>query len=344
MFEYVLKEPKTVERLERDLPVPAANEALIKVNYVGICGSDIHLFHGTYNGPHRYPMLFGHEWSGEVIRIGDQVTRVRPGDVVTGDCSRYCGSCKNCETDQNLCQHIEKFGITIDGATAEYIVRDEKYLYQGGQEIEGKLLVLSEPVAVAAHLIAKVKHVCVGDMSKKNILVLGGGVIGMSAMMLLKNLFGCSNVFLFDLSEHRCEIARSAGAEIPDQDSLNRKAEDGNYAALYEAAKYDVILETTGVPSVFANAFHLLRPSGILGCVGMATNVEIPQKQIVTKSLTIVGSIGGTGDFAAAMEFIREFPEEAGKLISHYYPMEEVEAAFVMARKPDESMKVVLEL
>ncbi len=344
MVEYVLKSPETVEKMEREIPAVGPDEVLIRVKYVGICGSDIHLFHGTYNGPHSYPMLFGHEWAGEVVETGTEVTRVRPGDVVTGDCSRYCGSCENCETDKNLCRHIEKFGITIDGASAEYIVRKEKYLYLGGPGIDERLLALSEPVAVAAHLISKVKRVCEGEMTGKNILVLGGGVIGMSAMMLLRNLFGCERVSLYDLSEHRREIARGAGAEIPDGESLNGKAEDGNYAALYEAAKYDIILETTGVPSVFANAFHLLRPAGILGCVGMAASVEIPQKQIVTKALTVVGSIGGTGDFPVAMEFIRKYPKEAGKLISHYYPMEKLEEAFVMARKTEESMKVVLTL
>ena len=344
MIEYVLKEPKCVEKLERDIPEPGPEEALIKIKYVGICGSDIHLFNGTYNGPHQYPMLFGHEWAGEVVRVGAKVTKVQPEDVVTGDCSRYCGTCENCKSDQNLCSHIEKFGITIDGASAEYIVRNEKYLYKGGSDIEGKLLVLSEPVAVAAHLIEKVKRICRGDIREKNILVLGGGVIGMSAMMLLRNLCECGKVDLFDLSGHRCEIARSAGAGIPDGDSLNVKAEDGNYAALYEAAKYDIVLETTGVPSVFANAIHLLRPAGLLGCVGMAAKVEIPQKQIVTKSLTIVGSIGGTGDFPTAMKFVREFPDEAGKLISHYYPMNDVGEAFAMAKRTDVSMKVVLTL
>lgn len=344
MIEYVLKEPETIEKQERDIPEPKADEVLIQVKYVGICGSDIHLFHGTYHGPHQYPMLFGHEWAGEVIRIGADVTRVQPGDMVTGDCSRYCGTCETCNIDKNLCRHIEKFGITIDGATAEYIVRNERYLYKSGKDIDDKLLVLSEPVAVAAHLIAKTEKVCTGDMTEKNILILGGGVIGMSAMMLLKKLFGCRKVSLYDLSGYRCEIARSAEAEIPDRKTLSVKAEDGNYAALYEAAKYDIIIETTGVPSVFANAFHLLKPAGVLGCVGMAALAEIPQKQIVTKSLTVIGSIGGTGDFPTAMKFIKEFPEEARKLISHYYPIEEIEAAFTMARNPDESMKVVLKL
>lgn len=344
MIEYVLKKPGVIIPAESEIPDLQPEEVLIKVKYVGICGSDIHLFHGSYQGPHSYPMLLGHEWAGEVAAAGKNAASFQTGDLVTGDCSKYCGSCPNCHTDKNLCRHIEKFGITIDGATAEYVVRDQKYVYKGTVGISEELLCLSEPVAVAAHLISKVKNCCSGEMNQKNILVLGGGVIGMSAMMLLKYIYGCQQISLYDLSGYRTGIARSAGAEIPDEGSLNIKAEDSNYSALYEAARYDIILETTGVAAVFSNAFHLLKPGGVLGCVGMAASADIPQKQIVTKSLTVIGSIGGTGDFPTAMEFIAKHPREAKKLVSHYFKIEEIEKAFAIAGKPDESMKVVLML
>lgn len=344
MIEYVLRQPGEVAAVDKELPELQPEEVLIKVKYVGICGSDIHLYHGTYQGPHSYPMLFGHEWAGEVTAAGDNVSSVNAGDWVTGDCSKYCGSCKNCEKDKNLCLYIEKFGITIDGASAEYIVRDQKYLYKGGPDIPEKLLCLSEPIAVAAHLISKVRNVCKEGLREKQVLIFGGGVIGMSAMMLLKHMYDCEYVALYDLSEHRTGIAGTSGADIPDAESLKAAGDGGNYAALYESARYDIILETTGVPAVFSNAFSLLKPAGILGCVGMAASVEIPQKQIVTKSLTVVGSIGGSGDFRTAMEFIKKYPEEAEKLISHYYPMSDFKEAFSMAGEIEKSMKVVLTL
>lgn len=113
---------------------------------------------------------------------------------------------------------------------------------------------------------------------------------------------------------------------------------------MYAAAKYDIVIETTGVAPVFANALNLVRPGGVLGCVGMIAKVEIAQRLIVTKSLTVVGSIGGTGDFDRAMEFLVKYPEAASKLISHVYAMDEVEQAFATARIPEGSMKVVLSL
>jgi threonine dehydrogenase-like Zn-dependent dehydrogenase len=342
MFEYRLYEPHKICRVERDIPEPGPGEALIRVRNVGICGSDIHLFNGTYNAPHQYPLLFGHEWSGVVEKTGRGLTKAGKGDVVTGDCSKYCGTCENCSGDKNLCEHIQKFGITVDGASAEYIVRDEKYLYPAPEGMDPGLVCLSEPVAVAVNLIGKIKQIG-GDLSQKRILVFGGGLIGMAAMMFLKHMEGCKKIELFDLSKYRTGIAASSGARIPEAQETEAE-DDGTYAKMYRTAKYDVVIETTGAAPVFAKALYLVKPAGILGCAGMIARVQIAQKLIVTKSLVIVGSIGGTGHFDRAMDFIRRYPKEAGKLISHHYPISDAEAAFKTAMRPDEAMKVVFDI
>lgn len=344
MISYILKQPHCVEPVEEVKPTPTGHDVLVRIKNVGICGSDIHLFHGTYNGPHAYPMKFGHEWSGVVEAVGEQVTAVKPGDLVTGDCSRFCGSCPACEKDRNLCSHIEKFGITIDGSSTEYILRDEKYLYKSPAGMDEQLLCLSEPVAVAAHLLSKIRRVLPGGFAQKRVLVLGGGVIGMSAMMLLRHMEGCRQVELYDLAASRKAVAASEGARIPTAEELAPSTGGTDYASMYASAVYDVVIETTGVGAVFANALNLVVPGGVLGCVGMIAKVEIPQKLIVTKSLTIIGSIGGTGDFDRAMEFLVSCPEAAAKLISHTFPMAQVDEAFSTAQLPEGSMKVVLTL
>ena len=343
MISYILQEPGRVVPTEEVKPVPAAHEALIRVKNVGICGSDIHLFRGTYSAPHSYPMRFGHEWSGVVEAVGGEVKHLKPGDLVTGDCSRYCGKCPSCGRDRNLCQHIEKFGITIDGASTEYFVRDARYIYKAPEGMDERLLTLSEPVAVAAHLLSKVRRILPENSFKgMKVLVLGGGVIGMSALMLLRHMEGCEGAELYDLAASRKAIAASEGARIPEASELEVGEGGGDYASMYAAAKYDVVLETTGVAPVFANALNLVKPAGILGCVGMIAKVEIPQKLIVTKSLTVIGSIGGTGDFDRAMEFLSKCPDSAKKLISHVFPMDRADEAFATARVPEGSMKVVL--
>lgn len=340
--EYILEAPKTVLCKERELLPPGKEEVLVRVYNVGICGSDIHLYNGSYNGPHQYPMLFGHEWAGVVQQVGKGVTKFKKGDQVTGDCSRYCGVCPNCKQDKNLCEHVEKFGITIDGASSEYIIRSQEYIYKAPLNMNRDLLCLCEPVAVAAHLIEKIKKT-VDDIADKRILVMGGGVIGMAAMMLLLYMEQCQQVELYDLSQYRTNIAASCGAVIPLEEALQPNLEVG-YADMYTKAKYDIIIESTGNETVFANALALLRPLGVLGCVGMLPSVNIQQKLIVTKALTILGSIGGTGNFEQAMDFLCQYPQQGEKLISHRFPVEETEEAFGQAMKAGSSMKVVLEL
>lgn len=329
---------------EKEVPVPEAlgpQKVLVRVAYVGLCGSDLHLYKGTYSGPNAYPILFGHEWSGRVVRCGEEVRHLRPGAIVTGDCSHYCGSCAFCARDKNLCRHIEKYGITIDGASAEYIVRDAKYLYEAPEGIDRALLSLSEPVAVAMHHIKKAA--AIDGLQGKTILVYGGGAIGQACVLLLRQYFQVEKVDFFDIIPRRCRVAEQLGATVVDDAWLVPPASD-SYDDMYNATKYDLILETTGVPQVFINAVRLLRPLGVLGSLGMMPEVALPQKLVVTKALTLLGSIGGTGEFEEVIPFIHRHAEALSLIAGHHFPIARVEEAFAAAMQPDETIKVILSL
>ena len=106
MQKYYIDVNSRINIVEDSIPEPGADEVVVKVCYITLCGSDIHLMNGTYNGPVNYPILFGHEWSGIVEKTGDNVTEFKTGDKVTGDCSRFCGECEFCRTDKKpLQQH-----------------------------------------------------------------------------------------------------------------------------------------------------------------------------------------------------------------------------------------------
>ncbi len=343
MNQYVLQNPGQIKPIECIKPNPEDTHVLVRIKNIGLCGSDIHLFHGTYNGPRNYPILFGHEWAGIAEAVGSKVKNIKPGDILTGDCSKYCGECSNCEFDKNLCMNIEKFGITIDGASADYILRDEKYLYVSHVGIGTELLCLTEPISVAAHILNKIQKTGV-TFAGKRILILGGGVIGLSVFMLLKHKYGCEQIDLHDIVNSRSKLAERLGANIPAPEGLEVKINENDYTSLYAAARYDIILETTGNSQVFANSISLAKPGGTIGCVGMIAKAEIIQKLIVTKSLTIVGSIGGTGEFDDTMQFIQQNQELVRNLISDRYSIERVDEAFHKAGQPQGTMKVVLEL
>lgn len=338
MKEYILTEPYKIDVREMPIPEPGEGEVLIKISNVGICGSDIHLYNGTYSGPNSYPILFGHEWSGTVVKKGCKVTKVEVGDKVTGDCSRYCGHCVNCKRDKNLCKEIEKFGITIDGASSEYIVRDEKYIYKAPSDINMKLLALTEPIAVARHLIVKMIRQT-GALREKKILIYGGGAIGQAALLILKHEFGCDDVYLSDLIPYRMELSEKFGGKKPEPEELKWMYEN-SYFNMYNKTPFDVVIETTGVAGVFANAINLVRPGGVLGCVGMISSVEIPQKLIVTKAMTIIGSIGGTEEFDDVIRFIHSNEELVKNMVSHEFSCDDIPEAFDHASNPQDAMKV----
>lgn len=341
MKKIIIDQPKVFNAKTSPKPSVHNRDVLVKVSRISLCGSDIHLYNGTYSGPIKYPIMFGHEWSGVVEKIGEKVTRFKPGDKVTGDCSFYCSDCEYCQMDKNLCVNIEKYGITIDGASAEYIVRNEKYLYKLRPDVSLKLGALVEPIAVGANLIDKVIQQK-GDLSGKNILILGTGGIGMGLLFLLLTRFNCRNVYVKDLSGFKMKLAKEWGAVEYARSKTNDN--ENNYKSLYTRAKFDIVFETTGNAEVFADAFNLVKPMGVLACLGMLPSVEIQQKLIVIKSLSIIGSIGGTGYFDSVIEALSKNGKWVEQLVSGEYKADiaGVRNAFQAAQDSLKTVKVQL--
>jgi L-iditol 2-dehydrogenase len=321
-------------------PEPTGRQVLIKTHAVGLCGSDMSLYSGQYQGPSNYPIYFGHEWSGIVQAVGPEVTRVKPGDKVTGDCSVFCGECEFCARDKNLCKTIEKFGITMDGASRQFFVQDERYLYRAHPAADLDLVALSEPLAVGAHAARRVAEVR-PNLKQEKILVLGGGAIGLACFFALKHIEGCSQVEVFDLAPARVEKARELGASAL-TDVTAEVGETDSYSGLYSGRGYDAIFETSGSPAAFRQAVDLLRPLGTVMALGFIPSVEFNLKTITLKAARIMGSMGGTGEFETVLNFTFNCPELARQLITHRLPFEDYARAFAVAEDRQRAMKVLV--
>jgi threonine dehydrogenase-like Zn-dependent dehydrogenase len=330
-----------VEFVTEPVPQPTGTQVLINTHAVGLCGSDMSLYKSTYQGPQNYPIFFGHEWSGTVTALGPQVTKVQPGDKVTGDCSIYCGHCQFCLDDKNLCQNIEKFGITINGASRQYFLQDEQYVYRADPSANLDLVALSEPLAVGAHAVRRVQSVR-SDLAQEKILVLGGGTIGLSCFFALKALAGCQHVELFDLIESRMQRAQRLGA-APLSDVAKEESDGDDYGSLYSGQGYDAIFETTASPVAFGRAVNLVRPLGTIMTLGFLPSVTFSMKTITLKAACIMGSMGGTGEFETVLDFILQHPQMAGELITHRVPYTQVENAFAVASERQHAMKVLVQ-
>jgi len=319
---------------------PTGSQVLVRTHAVGLCGSDLGLYLGSYEGPKNYPLYFGHEWSGTVQDVGPEVTSVKPGDKVTGDCSLYCGACELCARDKNLCRVIEKFGITVDGASRRLFLQEERYVYRADLDADLDLVALSEPLAVGAHAVRRVRE-SRPNLAQEKILVLGGGTIGLSCFFALTVLEGCRHVELFDIVESRRQKALDLGAsELTDVIAAGPGAED--YGDLYSGQGYDVVFETSGAPPAFLRAVELLRPLGTIMALGFLPSVEFSMKQITLKAARIMGSIGGTGDFERVLAFAHQHPHLAAELVSHRVPFREYERAFELAQDRKKAMKVLI--
>ncbi len=339
-YGIVLRGDRRAEVISSPVPEPQGTQVLVRTHAVGLCGSDLALYKGTYEGPRNYPLYFGHEWSGTVAAVGSGVRALKPGDKVTGDCSIYCGECEFCEHDRNLCRRIEKFGITLDGASRQFFLQDERYLYAAPAEADLDLVALSEPLAVGARAVQQVAGSRPGLAGEK-VLVMGGGAIGLACLIALINVHGCERVELFDLLPGRVELARSLGAAPPGDVSGDGSAGE-TYGSLYSGHGYDAIFETTGAPAVFRRAVDLLRPRGTIMALGFIPSVEFRMKTITLKAANIMGSMGGTGQFPVALDFVSRRPEMARALIAHRVPFEQVDRAFELALGRDRAPKVLV--
>ena len=320
---------------------PSSAQVRAQVHVVGICATDMALHAGAYSAPHKTAICWGHEWSGVVEAVGSDVRQLRVGDRVTGECSLWCGECERCQRNKNLCQHVEKFGITVDGAARTHVLVDEKYLHRGEPDLDMGVLALTEPLAVSAQGIVAAAGAHDAALSSQRILVIGGGMIGLGCVLLLRRMFGCDDVFVHDIEPARMKRAQALGAGILTAAPATTAATDG-YAGLYHAAgdRFDIVVETTGATSALQLGLRVLMPGGTLAMLGFLPKAEIAPKDLVIKAARIVGSIGGSGMFEKVVPWLAQHATEARALVSHSFPAHRAEEAFAAAGDRQNGLKV----
>jgi L-iditol 2-dehydrogenase len=316
----------------------SGRQVRVKIEVVGICATDLALYHGRYSAPHCNPVCFGHEWAGIVEAVGDKVEHLRPGDRVTGECSLWCGACEGCRRNRNLCSRIEKFGITVDGAAREHILIDAQYLHRSVPDLDPAVLALAEPLAVCHQglLAAGFRRDTERPM---RVLIIGAGMLGMGCALLLSRMFGCAGLFLHDLEPTRLDRARTLGVK-PLRDLPASVGSDAGYAGLYAHEQFDLVVETTGTADALHQGIARLNPGGTLVMLGFLRRAEIAPGDLVIKAARVVGSIGGSGSFEAVVPWLASHADEARTFISHSFPSDRADAAFAAAGNRREALKV----
>ena len=234
MKQAIMMKPGEVTIREVDIPEVAPNQIKVKMKRIGVCGSDIHVFHGKH--PYTsYPVVQGHEVAAEVVEIGSEVTSVKIGDRVTIQPQVVCGKCYPCTHGRyNACEELKVMGFQTTGMASEYFVTEADKavkLSEGMSYDEGALV---EPISVAVHAIRRY-----GNVAGKKVLVLGGGPIGNLVAQSAKAM-GASQVLVSEQSTARLDIAK--GCEIETVNPLETELLD-KIIETFGTDKADVIFE-----------------------------------------------------------------------------------------------------
>lgn len=326
-----------------DVPEPEVGprDVLVRVRACGICGSDVHGYDGS-SGRRIPPLVMGHEAAGEVAQVGAEVTRFRPGDLVTFDSMVWCGECQYCRSGQtNLCDNRQVLGVSCGdyrrhGAFAEYVVVPERIVYRVPEEVSPETAAMVEPVSVAVHAVNLAKPA--GD---ETAVVVGTGMIGLLVVQAIRAA-GCERVIAIDIDNNRLALAQQVGAsetvrgDQPDVASAVRKLTGGRGA--------DLSFEVVGATGPLKTAVQSLRKGGRVVIVGnISPTVELPLQDVVTRELTLYGSCASANDYPRCMELMASGAIDVRPLISAVAPLAEGPEWFDRLHRREKGlMKIVL--
>lgn len=330
--------PKKLEVQEMPVPVPSEGEVLIKVGACGICGSDIHGYLGL-TGRRIAPMTMGHEFCGQVERIGAGVQRFKIGDRVIVQPICFCGECVNCKRGLTmLCLNKRFFGVlSVDGAMAEYVAVPEKLLYPLPDNCSFDTGALAEPYAVAYGSVLKAPKA-----ERKTVLVIGAGTIGVCVLQLMK-LKNPGKLIVSDLSETRLKTALELGADAV----INPAREDllETVSNITGGAMVDIAIECVGVQASANQSVRCLKPGGTAIWVGMSQKeMTINMQDIVCCARRVLGSFNYTHEeFGQVAEIVTSGKLAADRLISKIVSLEEAVDLFPLIHEhPDQYLKVIV--
>jgi L-iditol 2-dehydrogenase len=320
----VFEAPKQAAVADLKRPQIGPNEVLVRSHAVGICHSDFELLDGHYIIPISYPVIPGHEWSGEVDEVGGGVEGLQPGDRVVGECVVGSGG-------------RDHFGFSIDGAGAEYFKARAEWLHKLPDGMSYTLGALVEPFSVAYNAILAAGGVDPSDV----VAVLGGGPIGL--LCALAASASNATVVLVEPQESRRQKALELGARLaldPTADNFGAGVADAT-----DGRGFDVVIEAAGGPAAMASALELGGHESRIVYVGINVGSKAPTQLglIQSKALRIRGVIGSAGVWPQTIRFLASGAVDPSRIVTARYPLASALEALEAARNTSKNIKVHIE-
>ncbi|OKL37494.1 zinc-binding dehydrogenase [Domibacillus mangrovi] len=312
----------------------------IKVSYTGICGTDMHTFTGEYRNS-KTPVVLGHEFSGTVVEIGRNVTKVKVGDRVTSETTfETCGECEYCrEKDYNLCSNRKGIGTQINGSFAEYVVSREESVHILPEKLSLKAAVLAEPLACCVHAALEKTTIKKGE----KVLVFGPGPIGLLQCQVVKAQGAFVILAGITKDKKRLELAKSLGVDVV----VDVEKEDLTEIVMKHTDGYgvDKLFECSGAVQALNQGLPLVKKKGTFVQVGIFANKTNPldQESIIQREITYVGTRSQKpSSWPIALNLLAEGKVDADKMITKIVPLDQWREGFDAVRSGDQ-IKVILE-
>ena len=340
MRQAILVEPKHIEFKEVAEPKAAdltAHQVLVNIKRIGICGSEIHSYHGLHPATF-YPVVQGHEYSGVVMAVGSEVTACKPGDHITARPQLVCGKCNPCKRGQyNVCEHLRVQAFQADGAAQDFFVVDDDRVAKLPEGMSLDYGAMIEPAAVGAHASNRT------DVKGKNVVVSGAGTIGnLIAQFCIAR--GAKNVLITDVSDLRLAKARECG--IKHTLNITKKTLKEAAQELFGEEGYQVGFEVAGVEVSIRSLMETIeKGSDIVVVAVFAKDPALSMFYLGEHELSLIGSMMYRHeDYLTAIDYVNKGIVNLKPLVSNRFAFEEYDDAykFIDAHR-ETSMKVLID-
>jgi len=333
MQALVFDGPGNVHLKEVAKPQISPTEVLIKTRFAAVCGTDLHMMEGSF--PAKPGIIMGHEASGTIEAVGENVRNLVPGQQVVSAPYLICGDCLPCRSGRyNVCQHRQHLGIDTDGVFAEYYKLPEYAVYPSPEGLSLEEGALVEPASVGYHAVRRI-----APTPSDTVVIIGAGPIG---LFVLESVvaFGCQKIIVSGHRQKRLELAKRLGAHRvvrpPEEDlkTVVLEETDGRGA--------DIVIEAAGRPDTIAETVHLVRSAGRICLVGIPS-AEIPFDfiSLVRREVDILTSDASLLAYERTHELVAKKILDARPLISHVFPFERIIEA-IWASQDQDAVKVLI--
>jgi threonine 3-dehydrogenase len=309
-----------------DIPEPGfgINDVLIRVQYAGICGTDVHIYKWDEWAQKTIPvpMAIGHEFVGEIVQVGSNVNDFHPGDIVSGEGHVTCGRCRNCLAGRrHLCAQTHGVGVNRPGAFAEYISLPMSNIWRHNPEINKEVAAIFDPFGNAVHTALSF------PVTGEDVLITGAGPIGIMAIPVVRHA-GARHVVITDMNPYRLDLARRMGATLAVNSNETSLAEVQKQ--LHMAEGFDVGLEMSGNPLALRDMIANMSHGGKIALLGIpAKESQMDWRQVIFNMITIKGIYGREMyETWYKMSVMLESGVDISPIITHRFDHSEFEKGF----------------